>query len=74
MVELDILEKVLLLAILKRGGDETMSDILKKLVNSGAFHSLKEAKDSLRALKERKYILSSGEISMVGCHWRLRKG
>ncbi len=40
--------------------------VLKKLVNNGAFHSLKEAKDSLRALKERKYILSIGEISMVG--------
>jgi len=62
---MDILEKVLLLAIYKREKDESLEDILKKLVNSGAFLNLKEAKSSLKLLKDKKYIVGNS-ISMVG--------
>jgi len=48
MDDLDILERVLLLAIYKKEEDEKIDEVLEKLINSGAFLNLDEARDSLK--------------------------
>ena len=55
---MDINEKVLLLAILKKEIDESLSDIVLKLENTGMF-SLKEGKKLLKKLKTEQYINDS---------------
>jgi inactivated superfamily I helicase len=65
MDDLDILERVLLLAIYKKEKDESLKEVLKKLVNSGAFLNLQEAKDSLKLLRDKKYVVDNS-LSMVG--------
>ncbi len=52
---MDINEKVLLLAILKKESNESLSDIVLKLENTGMF-SLKEGKKLLKKLKTEQYI------------------
>ncbi len=52
---MDINEKVLLLAILKKESNESLSDIVLKLENIGMF-SLKEGKKLLKKLKTEQYI------------------
>jgi len=42
-----------------------LGDVLKKLVHSGAFLNIKEAKNSLKILREKKYIIDNS-LSMVG--------
>ena len=48
---MDINEKVLLLAILKKESAETLNDVVLKLENTGLF-SLKEGKRLLKNLKK----------------------
>ena len=55
---MDINEKVLLLAILKKESNESLSDIVLKLENTGMF-SLKEGKKLLKKLKTEQYINDS---------------
>lgn len=55
---MDINEKVLLLAILKKEIDESLSDVVLKLENTGMF-SLKEGKKLLKKLKSEQYINDS---------------
>lgn len=55
---MDINEKVLLLAILKRESDETFNDIVLKLENTNLF-SLKEGKKLLKKLKSEKFLTDS---------------
>ncbi len=55
---MDINEKVLLLAILKKEIDESLSDVVLKLENTGMF-SLKEGKKLLKKLKSEEYISDS---------------
>ena len=55
---MDINEKVLLLAILKKEIDESLSDVVLKLENTGMF-SLKEGKKLLKILKSEQYINDS---------------
>ena len=52
---MDINEKVLLLAILKKEENESLSDVVLKLENAGLF-SLKEGKKLLKKLKTEQYI------------------
>lgn len=52
---MDINEKVLLLAILKKESNETLNDIVLKLEDTGLF-SLKEGKKLLKKLKTEQYI------------------
>ena len=52
---MDINEKVLLLAILKKESNESLNDIVLKLENTGMF-SLKEGKKLLKKLKTEQYI------------------
>lgn len=55
---MDINEKILLLAILKKESDESLNDIVLKLENTGMF-SLKEGKKLLKKLKTEQYINDS---------------
>lgn len=52
---MDINEKVLLLAILKKESNETLNDVVLKLENTGLF-SLKEGKKLLKKLKKDDFI------------------
>ncbi|CAM3574326.1 hypothetical protein [Arcobacter aquimarinus] len=55
---MDINEKVLLLAILKKESNETLNDIVLKLEDTGLF-SLKEGKKLLKKLKAEQFISDS---------------
>ncbi len=55
---MDINEKVLLLAILKKESNESLNDIVLKLENTGMF-SLKEGKKLLKKLKNEQFINDS---------------
>jgi hypothetical protein len=55
---MDINEKVLLLAILKKESDESLMDVVLKLEETGLF-SLKEGKKLLKKLKSEEYISDS---------------
>ena len=55
---MDINEKVLLLAILKKESNESLNDIVLKLENTGMF-SLKEGKKLLKKLKTEQFISDS---------------
>ena len=55
---MDINEKVLLLAILKKELDETLMDVVLKLENTGMF-SLKEGKKLLKKLKSEEFLTDS---------------
>ena len=55
---MDINEKILLLAILKKDTEESLNDIVFKLENTGMF-SLKEGKKLLKKLKTEEFISDS---------------
>ncbi|MDD2896803.1 MAG: hypothetical protein PHG81_12370 [Aliarcobacter sp.] len=55
---MDINEKVLLLAILKKESEESLNDIVLKLENTGLF-SLKEGKRLLKKLKKEEFLSDS---------------
>ena len=55
---MDINDKILLLAILKKEDDETLNDIMIKLESSGLF-TLKEGKKLLKELKKEEFITDS---------------
>ena len=55
---MDIVEKVFLLAILKKESDETLNDVVLKLENTGLF-SLKEGKKMLKKLKNEEFVSDS---------------
>ena len=55
---MDIVEKVLLLAILKKESDETLNDVVLKLENTNLF-SLKEGKRLLKKLKSEEFLTDS---------------
>ncbi|NCB13324.1 MAG: hypothetical protein EOM78_17010 [Erysipelotrichia bacterium] len=55
---MDINEKVLLLAILKKESNETLNDVVLKLEDTGLF-SLKEGKKLLKKLKAEQFISDS---------------
>lgn len=55
---MDINEKILLLAILKKESDESLNDVVLKLENTNLF-SLKEGKKLLKKLKIEEFITDS---------------
>ncbi|APW66373.1 MULTISPECIES: hypothetical protein [Arcobacteraceae] len=61
---MDINEKILLLAILKKKDDETLMDIVVTLENTQLF-SLKEGKKLLKKLKTEEYI-TDGLLTLKG--------
>ena len=61
---MDINEKILLLAILKKKEDETLMDIVQTLENTQLF-SLKEGKRLLKKLKNEEF-LTDGFLTFKG--------
>ncbi|WP_121628063.1 hypothetical protein [Poseidonibacter antarcticus] len=61
---MDINEKILLLAILKKKENETLMDIVTTLENTQLF-SLKEGKKLLKKLKSEEFIID-GILSLKG--------
>jgi oligoribonuclease NrnB/cAMP/cGMP phosphodiesterase (DHH superfamily) len=55
---MDIIEKVLLLAILKKESNETLNDVVLTLENTNLF-SLKEGRRLLKKLKSEEYLSDS---------------
>jgi hypothetical protein len=55
---MDIIEKVLLLAILKKDSNETLNDVVLTLENTNLF-SLKEGKRLLKKLRSEEFISDS---------------
>ncbi len=64
MNEENVVERVCLLALMKRESDETLSDIQKMLVETGMFE-MKECKKVFKMLKEEQYI-SNDTLTMKG--------
>ena len=60
----DIIKKVFLLSILKKEADESLSEVLIGLVNTGMFDK-KEGKQVMRELIKDQYIVNE-ELSMKG--------
>lgn len=61
---MDINEKILLLAILKKDTEESLNDVVFKLENTGMF-SLKEGKILLKKLKSEQF-LSDSYLTLKG--------
>ena len=61
---MDINEKILLLAILKKKDDENLMDIVQTLENTQLF-SLKEGKRLLKKLKSEEF-LTNGSLTFKG--------
>ncbi|RLA77044.1 MAG: hypothetical protein DRG30_01365 [Epsilonproteobacteria bacterium] len=64
MNEENVVERVCLLALMKKESDETLSDIQKMLVETGMFE-MKECKKVFKMLKEEQYI-SNDTLTMKG--------
>jgi len=64
MSEENVIERVCLLALLKKQPDETLLDIQKMLVDTGMFE-MKECKQVFKMLKEEQYI-SNDNLTMKG--------
>lgn len=61
---MDINEKILLLAILKKKNDETLMDVVSTLENTQLF-TLKEGKKLLKKLKSEEFI-TDGFLTLKG--------
>ena len=55
---MDINEKILLLAILKKESNESLNEVVLKLENTGLF-TLKEGKKLLKKLKSEEFVSDS---------------
>ncbi len=61
---MDINDRVLLLAVLKKKADENLKDVLMMLENARVF-TLKEGKRRLKELKNSGYI-ANGDLTLKG--------
>lgn len=64
MNEENVVERVCLLALMKKEPDETLSDVQKMLVETGMF-DMKECKKVFKMLEKEQYI-SNGSLTMKG--------
>ena len=64
MNEENVVERVCLLALMKKEPEETLLDIQKMLVNTGMF-DMKECKKVFKMLKDEQYI-SNDTLTMKG--------
>jgi hypothetical protein len=64
MNEENVVERVCLLAVMKKEPEETLLDVQKMLVETGMFE-MKECKKVFKMLKEEQY-LSSDKLTMKG--------
>jgi len=58
-------ERVCLLAVMKKQPEETLPDIQKMLVNTAMF-DMKECKKVFKMLKKEQYISENGGLTMKG--------
>ncbi len=65
MNEENVVERVCLLALMKKEPDETLSDIQKMLVETGMFE-MKECKEVFKQLEDEQYISATGSLTMKG--------
>jgi len=65
MNEENVVERVCLLALMKKEREETLDDIQKMLVETGMFE-MKECKEVFKTLKEEQYISEDGGLTMKG--------
>ena len=65
MNEENVVERVCLLALMKKEPGETLSDVQKILVETGMFE-MKECKEVFKKLEEEQYISKSGSLTMKG--------
>ena len=65
MNEENVVERVCLLALMKKEPDETLSDVRKMLVETGMFE-MKECKEVFKKLEEEQYISGNGSLTMKG--------
>ena len=64
MNEENVVERVCLLALMKKEPEETLGDVQKMLVETGMFE-MKECKEVFKMLKEEQY-LSNDKLTMKG--------
>ena len=64
MNEDNVVERVCLLAVMKKESDETLSDVQKMLVETGMFE-MKECKKVFKMLQGEQYI-SNEQLTMKG--------
>ncbi len=65
MNEENVVERVCLLALMKKEENETLSDVQKMLVETGMFE-MKECKAVFKMLKSEQYISENGALTMKG--------
>jgi len=65
MNEKNVVERVCLLALMKKESEETLSDVKKILVETGMF-DMKECKNVFKMLKDSQYISADGGLTMKG--------
>ena len=64
MNEENVVERVSLLALMKKEADETLEDVQRMLVETGML-DMKECKKVFKMLKDEQYI-SNGQLTMKG--------
>ncbi len=64
-MDLDLLKRVSLLAILKKGSDETINDVMESLIYADMFLNRSEALKVFRELRDDNYIVGD-RLSMMG--------
>ena len=65
MNEENVVERVCLLALMKKEPDETLKDVQKMLVDTGMF-DMKECKAVFKMLKSEQYVSEEGGLTMKG--------
>ena len=65
MNEENVVERVCLLALMKKEPEETLPDIYKMLVETGMFE-MKECKEVFKKLEVEQYISANGSLTMKG--------
>jgi hypothetical protein len=61
----NVVERVCLLALMKKEAGETLTDVQKILVDTGMFE-MKECKEVFKKLEEEQYISANGSLTMKG--------
>ena len=65
MNEENVVERVCLLALMKKESKETLSDVQKMLVETGMF-DMKECESVFKMLKNEQYISENDTLTMKG--------
>jgi hypothetical protein len=65
MNEENVVERVCLLALMKKEPEETLKEVQRMLVETGMFE-MKECKAVFKMLKEEQYISQEGGLTMKG--------